>query len=122
MKNVIFKALSAVVMACVALSLMFTAGPAAETAYAATGTGSIKVDGVTKDSKFTALKKEGNNLVAGPTLSVQKDGLWNNNTEEDKLSENMKTAESANKDLTYTKLSGKAKGCSYVRLGVLKKK
>ena len=49
MKNVIFKALSAVVVACVALSLLFTAGPAAETAYAATGTGSIKVDGVTKD-------------------------------------------------------------------------
>ena len=98
-----------------------------ERLYTEEGTGTLYVkvgtqDGVTKDSKFTALKKEGNNLVAGPTLSVQKDGLWNNNTEEDKLSENMKTAESANKDLTYTKLSGKAKGCSYVRLGVLKKK
>ena len=38
------------------------------------------------------------------------------------MENNMKTAESSDKDLTYTKLSGKAKGCSYVRLGVLKKK
>ena len=50
MKNVFFKALSAVVMACVALSLLFTAGPAAETAHAATGTGSIEIDGLRRQT------------------------------------------------------------------------
>jgi hypothetical protein len=98
-----------------------------ERLYTEEGTGIpyVKVgtqDGISYDSKFTALKKEGDKLVAGGTLSVLKNGLWNNNTEEDDMENNMKTAESSNKDLTYTKLSGKAKGCSYVRLGVLKKK
>ena len=98
-----------------------------ERLYTEEGTGTLYVkvgtqDGIDKDSKFTALKKEGNALVAGGTLSVLKGGLWNNNTEEDDMENNMKTAESSDKDLTYTKLSGKAKGCSYVRLGVLKKK
>ena len=98
-----------------------------ERLYTEEGTGTLYVkvgtqDGINEDSKFTALKKEGDQLVAGGTLSVLKGGLWNNNTEEDEIEDNSKTAESSNKDLTYTKLSGKAKGCSYVRLGVLKKK
>jgi|GEM_PF-2076477 len=77
-------------------------------------------DGVANDSKFTALKLDSkNNLVPGGNLSVAKGGLWNNNTDADNVAEN---AEASNGDLQYTLLSGKAKGCSYVKLGVVKKK
>lgn len=77
-------------------------------------------DGIAKDSKFTALKLDkDNNLVPGGTLSVAKGGLWNNNTDADDIAENV---EGSNADLQYTLLSGKAKGCSYVKLGNVKKK
>ena len=77
-------------------------------------------DGVAKDSKFTALKLDkDNNLIPGGTLTVAKGGLWNNNTEADDIEEN---AKDSNANLQYTLLSGKAKGCSYVKLGSVKKK
>ena len=80
-------------------------------------------DGVTKDSKFVALKLDANgNLVPGGELAVAKGGLWNNNTEADDVEANMAAAEDSNANLQYTLLSGKAKGCSYVRFGGGKKK
>ena len=80
-------------------------------------------DGVTKDSKFVALKLDADgNLVPGGDLSVAKGGLWNNNTEVDAIEANSAAAEDSNANLQYTLLSGKAKGCSYVRFGGGKKK
>ena len=81
-----------------------------ERLYTEEGTGTLYVkvgtqDGITNDSKFTALKKEGDKLVAGPTLSVLKGGLWNNNTEEDNIEENTKTAESSDSNLLVMKLA-----------------
>lgn len=75
-------------------------------------------DGVNKDSKFTALKKDAQKgLVSAGKLKVAKDGVWNNNTDPDDIEANNKTAEDTNKDLKYTLLEGSAKGCSYVRFG-----
>lgn len=77
-------------------------------------------EGVNKDSKFTALKKDAktNSLVPAGTLSVAKGGLWNNNKDAEDIEANADASSTA----TYTKLDGKIKGCSYVRFGGNKKK
>ena len=80
-------------------------------------------DGVTKDSKFVALKLDAEGkLIPSGDLSVAKGGLWNNNTDADDVEANMAAAEDSNANLQYTLLNGKAKGCSYVRFGGSKKK
>lgn len=78
-------------------------------------------DGVDEKTKFTALKKTADMVLApGGTLSVAKNGLWNNSTDEEDIEANAKAASEGNADLQYTLLNGKAKGCSYVRFGVKK--
>lgn len=80
-------------------------------------------DGLTKDSKFVALKLDAQGkLIPAGDLAVAKGGLWNNNTEADDIAANAAAAEDSNANLTYTLLTGKVKGCSYLRFGGGKKK
>lgn len=80
-------------------------------------------EGLTAKSKVTPLtikvdKKTGEkSLAVGGSLAVDKNGLWNNNTDVDNVEDNQATEEEkGNADLQYTILTGKANNCGYVKL------
>ena len=80
-------------------------------------------EGLTAKSKVTPLtikqdKKTGEKqLAVGGSLSVEKGGLRNNNTDADDVEDNQLTEEDkGNTSLQYTILTGSAKNCKYVKL------